>query len=78
MCHVQGINYEDIEEVYVEGELKDNFIGHALGNATPGNLIERVLPRALQAVGLIEPMDWHDRWADETDTSMLPECASRR
>jgi len=35
----------------------------ALGNAMSVNILERLLPRVLQAAGLIKNTDWSDKWA---------------
>ena len=77
LFQLQGVHYErlkdEIEKVDNSGRrvFSDTFIGHAIGNSTSANVVERILPVALESVGLLAPGDWTDRYSSGCH-SVLP------
>ena len=63
MCRLQGLNPSDVP--WVQGGMARTTFNGALGNAMSANVLERLLPRVLQAAGIIETTDWTDKWSQE-------------
>ena len=60
MCRLQGMSPSDAP--WQNAGLSRTFFNGALGNAMSVNVLHRLLPRVLQAAGLIEAADWTDKW----------------
>ena len=67
MMKLQGIRPQTVEGW--SAFLSDAAMGAALGNAMSVNVLERLVPRALKAAGLID--DFQDKWAVEGHNPFL-------
>jgi hypothetical protein len=64
MGRFQGMSPRDVPWQTKWGMSRTSFNG-ALGNSMSVNVLQRLLPRVLEAAGLIESEDWKDHWAQE-------------
>ena len=62
MMKLQGMSPKDLKGW--KSYMARGSMNHALGNAMSGNILQRVLPRALTAGGLARPVP--DRWLDKS------------
>ena len=72
MTITEMMKLQGIRPLAVEGwsaYLSDSAMGAALGNAMSVNVLERLVPRALKAAGLIH--DFEDKWAVEGHAPFL-------
>ena len=79
LAHLQGVDWTELEVAMSKADdcsaFTDSFIGKPFSNATSCNVVERILPRALQCVGLLEREDWSDRWKRQSPEEVLPSWA---
>ena len=59
MCRAQGLNYDKL----CVGPLPISKVGPLISNAMSNNVLQRILPRALKAAGLLHT-EVPDPWAD--------------
>ena len=65
MCRFQGFHADEVP--WEEAGLARTLVNGALGNAMSINVLERLLPRALESAGVLEEGDWKDFWAGDPD-----------